>query len=104
MENTLLEAVYRECGGKPVTSRQGTAVGGNRGCEVLLCLQDGLWVGLAHLHAGLSVRSTQRSGTVPVELCGVRRALQTSTMEGEAFSLRGPSALSRLAGSGSGTI
>lgn len=77
---------------------------GTEDVEVLLCLQDGLWVGLALLHAGLSLRSTQHSGTVPVELWGVRRALQMNPMEGEAFSLRGHSALFRLAGSGAGTI
>lgn len=60
---------------------------------MLLCLQDGLWVGLTNLRAGLSVRSTQHSGTVPMELCRLIRALQTNPMEGEAFSLQGPSAL-----------
>lgn len=48
--------------------------------------------------------STQHSDAVPMELWGVSRALQMNPMEGEASSLQDHTALSRLAGSGTGSI
>lgn len=98
IKNPLLQAVYRECGGKAVTSRQGTAVGGERGCGSV-AVPSGWPLG------GLS---TPLCWVVPAfhpalwnsarELWGLRKALQMNPMEEEASSLQGHAALSRLAG------
>lgn len=100
VKNPLLETVYRECGGKAVTSRRGTAAGGERGCGSA-AVPSGWPLGSLNTPLCWAVPALWNSAR---ELWGERKALQMNPMEGEAFSLQGHAALSWLADFGIGMI
>lgn len=102
LAGSSVEGAQREA----VTSRQGTAVGGQERvwkCCYAFRIAFG-WAWHTSAPGSPCLPPTQCSGTVPKEHWVVRRAVQLNPMEEETFCLQGHCALSGLARAGSGTV